>query len=144
MTKKSKGGVSLTWYRFLHADALWTMTMAINVYLTFFRKYNQRDLRHLELKYGILCYSTPFVLPFHQSTWPRKNLRVCCGQYFCRCPYSFAEMTWMWCWISLKWDFLRVAVFYAPVWVVIFITFSPHIRIDLRILQEGLRTAQAA
>ena len=37
------------------------MTMAINVYLTFFRKYNQRDLRSLEWKYGILCYGTPFV-----------------------------------------------------------------------------------
>jgi hypothetical protein len=54
-------GASLTGYRFLPADALWTMAMAINVYLTFFCKYNQRDLRSLELKYGILCYGTPFV-----------------------------------------------------------------------------------
>lgn len=37
------------------------MAMAINVYLTFFRKYNQHDLRSLELKYGILCYGAPFV-----------------------------------------------------------------------------------
>jgi hypothetical protein len=43
----------------------------------------------------------------------------------------------MWCWISLNWDFLRVAVFYAPVWVVIFITFSLHIRIGLRIFEKG-------
>ena len=43
----------------------------------------------------------------------------------------------MWCWISLKWDFLRVAVFYAPVWVVIFITFSLHLRIGTCIFQKG-------
>jgi hypothetical protein len=35
--------------------------MAINIYLAFFRKYSQRDLKRLELKYGILCYGTPFV-----------------------------------------------------------------------------------
>jgi hypothetical protein len=56
-----EGGVSLTRSRFLPADALWTMTMAINVYLTFCRKYNQSDLRSLELKYGIFCYGAPFV-----------------------------------------------------------------------------------
>lgn len=43
------------------ADALWTLTMACNVYLTFFRKYSQRDLRDLEWKYGFFCYGAPFV-----------------------------------------------------------------------------------
>lgn len=43
----------------------------------------------------------------------------------------------MWCWISLKWDFLRVAVFYAPVWMVIFLTLALHVRIGLRIFQKG-------
>ena len=56
-----KEAASLTGYRFMPADALWTMAMAINVYLTFFCKYNQHDLRSLELKYCILCYGTPFV-----------------------------------------------------------------------------------
>jgi len=37
------------------------MAMAINAYLTFFCKYNQHDLRSLELKYCILCYGIPFV-----------------------------------------------------------------------------------
>jgi hypothetical protein len=35
--------------------------MAFNVYLTFFYKYSQRDLRGLEWKYGIFCYGAPFV-----------------------------------------------------------------------------------
>lgn len=36
--------------------------MALNVYLTFFHKFNQRDLKRLEWMYGICYYSIPFVL----------------------------------------------------------------------------------
>ena len=43
----------------------------------------------------------------------------------------------MWCWISLEYDILRVALFYAPVWVVIFITFALYIRIGTRISRKG-------
>ncbi len=43
------------------ADALWTLAMACNVYLAFFRKYNSRDLRSLEWIYIVLCYGIPFV-----------------------------------------------------------------------------------
>lgn len=30
----------------------------------------------------------------------------------------------MWCWISIEWDFLRVAIFYGPVWMILLATFS--------------------
>ena len=43
------------------ADALWTLTMACNVYLAFFRKYNSHDLRRLEWVYILLCYGIPFI-----------------------------------------------------------------------------------
>ena len=33
--------------RFLPADALWNLAMAINVYMTLFRKYNARQLKAL-------------------------------------------------------------------------------------------------
>jgi hypothetical protein len=33
----------------------------------------------------------------------------------------------LWCWVSKKWDFLRIATFYGPVWVVIAITFTIYI-----------------
>ena len=57
------------------ADALWTLTMAWNVYLTFFRKYNQRDLRGLEWKYGLFCYGLPLVpaLSYFFITVPGKG-----------------------------------------------------------------------
>jgi hypothetical protein len=46
------------------ADALWTLAMACNVYLTFFRKYNAEQLRALEWKYMIFCYGIPFLPAF--------------------------------------------------------------------------------
>lgn len=46
------------------ADALWIFSMACNVYLTFFHKYNSEQLRRLEWKYVIFCYGLPFIPSF--------------------------------------------------------------------------------
>lgn len=39
----------------------------------------------------------------------------------------------LWCWVSVDWDFLRVAVFYAPVWVIILFTIAIYIRVGILI-----------
>lgn len=46
------------------ADALWTFAMALNVYLTFFYKYDASRLRQLEWKYVVFCYGLPFIPSF--------------------------------------------------------------------------------
>ncbi len=38
--------------------------MAINVYLTLFKKYNATQLKALEWKYHLMCYGAPFVAAF--------------------------------------------------------------------------------
>ena len=38
--------------------------MAINVYLTLFRKYNAQQLKALEWKYHLMAYGAPFVIAF--------------------------------------------------------------------------------
>ena len=48
--------------RFMPADALWNLAMAINVYLTLFKKYNAQQLKALEWRYHIMCYGAPFVV----------------------------------------------------------------------------------
>ena len=50
--------------RFVPADALWNLAMAINVYLTLFKKYNAHRLKAQEWKYFILCYGCTFVIAF--------------------------------------------------------------------------------
>jgi hypothetical protein len=41
------------------ADSLWTLSMAFNVYLVFFKKYSSEQLKKLEWKYFIACYGIP-------------------------------------------------------------------------------------
>ena len=38
--------------------------MAINVYLTLFKKYNATQLKALEWKYHLMCYGAPFLIAF--------------------------------------------------------------------------------
>ena len=45
--------------RFLPADALWNLAMAMNVYLTLFKKYNAQQLKALEWRYHLMCYGGP-------------------------------------------------------------------------------------
>jgi hypothetical protein len=48
----------------MQGDAYWALAMAINVYLTFFRKADARSLRKMEIPYFVCCYGIPFVLGF--------------------------------------------------------------------------------
>ncbi|KAL4870193.1 hypothetical protein BDV12DRAFT_166364 [Aspergillus spectabilis] len=102
---------------FMPADALWTFAMAFNVYLTFFRKYNSEQLRRLEWKYVALCYGLPFI-PAFVYFFIRSQSR---GKV-----YGSAIL---WCWVAPSWDFLRIAIFYGPVWFVIFVTLAIYARI---------------
>ena len=52
----------IPYFRFLPADALWNLAMAINVYLTLFRKHNSQQLKALEWKYQVLCVGMPFII----------------------------------------------------------------------------------
>jgi hypothetical protein len=60
---------------------------------------------------------------------------------------------YIWCWVTSPWDYLRIAVFYGPVWFVIFLTFTIYLRgdmgtrayeggIGLCVRAEGLDTAE--
>jgi hypothetical protein len=46
------------------ADPLFTLAMALNVYLTFFRRYSAEQLRALDMKYVVACYGIPFIPAF--------------------------------------------------------------------------------
>src|SRR5207253_2735239 len=41
----------------------------------------------------------------------------------------------LWCWVSLKWKFLRVAMFYGPVWIVILCTIGIYIKVGVVIFK---------
>ena len=43
------------------ADSLWSFCMALNVYLTFYKRYTTTQLKSLEWKYFLVCYGMPLI-----------------------------------------------------------------------------------
>ncbi|KAI8627713.1 family A G protein-coupled receptor-like protein [Xylariaceae sp. FL1651] len=110
--------------QFLPADALWTLAMAFNVYLTFYCKFDAQGLKRMEVWYLLLCYGlplTPSLAFVFISKEPQGRI------------YGNAVL---WCWVSSGWDILRIATFYGPVWVIILATFFIYIRAGREIYRK--------
>ncbi|CAN8099997.1 unnamed protein product [Discula destructiva] len=109
---------------FLSADAYWTLAMALNVYLTFYRKFDAAKLRRMEIPYLLVCYGAPFIVALtYIFIETPKNGRM----------YGNALL---WCWVSTGWDVLRIATFYGPVWITIFITVFIYLRTGREIYRK--------
>jgi hypothetical protein len=118
------------------------LCLAFNVYLSFFRKYDAERLQSLEWKYLIFCYGTPFIpafVYFFINIAPRGKVY---GSATVRppppLPSSPLKLTpdQLWCWVSLEWDYLRIAVFYGPVWLIVTITFAIYIYTGAEIFRK--------
>ena len=101
--------------RFLPADALWNLAMAINVYMTIFRNYNAAQLKRLEWKYHIMAYGLPFVVALSCLLIQTSSRGKIYG------PAT------LWCWIDIKWVALRVALCYGPSWLCILVAWGIYI-----------------
>jgi hypothetical protein len=89
---------------FLGVDAYWAFCMAINVSLVFFHGYTVEQLRSLDVRYLLACYGLSFVpaLVFiFIDVYPRGRM------------YGDALI---WCWITPKWDFMRIVFLHGIVW----------------------------
>lgn len=91
---------------FMPADAFWITAMAINVYLTFYHRFDAQRLRRMEVPYLLCCYGIPFV-PALVYLFVRDSHghRV----------YGNAVL---WCWVTPEWNLWRILTFYGPVWCV--------------------------
>ncbi|KAK5627311.1 hypothetical protein RRF57_003026 [Xylaria bambusicola] len=110
--------------QFLPSDALWAFSMAFNVYLTFYFKFDAEKLKRIETWYLLICYGLPFppALAYIFIHTQAKG-RV------------YGDAT-LWCWVNSNWDVLRVATFYGPVWVIILATFFIYIRCGSEIYRK--------
>ncbi len=77
--------------------------MAINVYLTVFKKYNAAQLRAREVRYHMVNYGLTFVVAFSYCFINTYKGKI----------YGPAVL---WCWISAEWDVLRIGLCYGPAW----------------------------
>ncbi|KUL87490.1 hypothetical protein ZTR_04592 [Talaromyces verruculosus] len=129
IVQKEHGGVLCRFQAFIiqwfmPSDALWTFSMAFNVYLTFFHKYDAAKLRHLEWTYMVFCYGLPFIPPFAYFFISSSSKGPVYGS------------ATLWCWVAVDWDILRIAVFYGPVWFVILLTFAIYARVGIDIARK--------
>ncbi|KAG9239291.1 putative cyclic AMP receptor-like protein A [Amylocarpus encephaloides] len=101
---------------FMPADAYWTLAMACNVWLTFYRKYDKTQLRNLEKYYIILCYGIPLIpaIAFLFVQTAGKG-------------HMYGNAT-LWCWISTSYDAFRIGLFYGLVWFAIILTMIIYLR----------------
>ncbi|MCJ1283037.1 hypothetical protein MMC26_002364 [Xylographa opegraphella] len=108
--------------------------MAINVYLTVFKRYNPAQLRKLEPIYLVINYGITFIpaLAYIFISTPDRH-RV----------YGPAIT---WCSITSAWGFLRIALCYGPAWVSILIIFIIYIWAGIEIFEKRrqLRTFKHA
>ncbi|KAH8900582.1 putative cAMP receptor [Thozetella sp. PMI_491] len=88
------------------ADVLWTLAMAIDVFLIVFRQYDAEALRKLELKYITVITSVTFIpaLVFLFIRTPDKG------------P-MYGSVT-LWCAMSPNWVLFRIIFYYVPIWYV--------------------------
>ncbi|KFH44238.1 Cyclic AMP receptor-like protein A-like protein [Hapsidospora chrysogenum ATCC 11550] len=101
---------------FMPADAFWILAMAINVYLTFYYRFDAHRLRRMEVPYLICCYGIPLI-PATVYLFVRNSN----GQRV----YGDAVL---WCWVVPEWMIWRILTFYGPVWILILTTFFIYIR----------------
>ncbi|KFY26461.1 hypothetical protein V493_04076 [Pseudogymnoascus sp. VKM F-4281 (FW-2241)] len=109
------------------ADSLWTLSMALNVYLTFFHRFSGPELVALEKYYLVINYGLPFIpaMVFLQIGNDERG------------P-MFGDAT-LWCWITVKWNTFRIATFYGPVWVVLLTTMTIYILVGRVVFQNKAR-----
>ncbi|KAF1838756.1 G protein coupled receptor family protein [Decorospora gaudefroyi] len=102
-------GTLIQW--FMQADAFWVLCMATNVFLVFFNGYDAQQLRHLEKWYFVFSYGLPGI---------PSIVYVILG----RTGHQIMGSATLWCWVKADVDWMRIAFFYGPVWVVIAATIS--------------------
>ncbi|KAF4160233.1 hypothetical protein CNMCM6069_009304 [Aspergillus lentulus] len=115
-------GFMIQW--FMPADSLWALAMAYNVYLAFFKHYDTRRLGMLEWKYVLFCYGVPFIPAFVYLFLSSESRGRVYGDSV------------LWCWVSLRWDFLQIAVFYGPVWFIVLLILAIYIRVGATIRRQ--------
>jgi hypothetical protein len=116
-------GVLIQW--FMMADSLWVFCMATNVFLVFWRGYDAQQLRYLEKWYLLFAYGVPAIPPIVYVIMDHHGSRRVIG------PAT------LWCWIAKDVDWMRIAFFYGPVWIVVSATMTIYIATGIKIIRKG-------
>ncbi|KAH7126961.1 G protein coupled receptor family protein [Dendryphion nanum] len=109
---------------FMMADSLWVLCMALNVMMVFNSTCDIRRLRRLEKWYLLFSYGVPFVPCLAYIFLDRVAKRRILGG------------ATIWCWVDSEVEWMRIAFFYAPVWIVISSTLFIYIYVGRTIFKQ--------
>lgn len=81
-----------------------------------------------------------FRILLHSNSRPRSDIWLCHRKITTLSRFAHLILIYLplklWCWVSIKWDFLRIATFYGPVWLIISLTFAIYLRAGTVIYQK--------
>ncbi|KAK3346404.1 hypothetical protein B0T25DRAFT_592627 [Lasiosphaeria hispida] len=106
------------------ADVMWTLAMAIDVFLIVFHSYDATALKKLEWKYMVgittMTFIPAFVFLFINTD--EKG------------PF-YGSVT-IWCAIAPKWVLFRIVIYYVPIWSMILIIIVLYCLIGIEIVKR--------
>ncbi|OAA41697.1 GPCR, family 2-like protein [Metarhizium rileyi] len=106
------------------ADVLWTLAMAINVFLIVFRRYDGESLKRLEWKYMVVITALTFIPAFAFLFIHSEEKGPLYGSVT------------LWCSIAPKWVLLRIVFYYVPIWFMILIAMVIYCLVGIEILRR--------
>ncbi|KAH8906681.1 hypothetical protein BR93DRAFT_927520 [Coniochaeta sp. PMI_546] len=106
------------------ADVLWTLAMAINVFLIVFRGYSTESLRKLEWKYMTIIATVTFI-PAFTFVFIRSDDK----------GPMYGSVT-LWCAIAPKWVLFRIVCYYVPIWSTILVTLVLYCLVGIEIVKR--------
>ncbi|CAK7221667.1 hypothetical protein SCUCBS95973_004576 [Sporothrix curviconia] len=105
------------------ADVLWTLAMAIDVFLIVFYQYDAKALRKLELKYIGVITGVTFIPAF-----------VFLFVHTAEKGHIYGSVT-LWCAISPEWVLFRIIFYYGPIWLVVAVVLVLYCLVGWRIVK---------
>ncbi|KAK3318095.1 hypothetical protein B0H66DRAFT_602697 [Apodospora peruviana] len=91
----------------VQSDPWWSLAMAINVLLVFFKGASPHAIKQWGWLYCLICYGGPFVIAVICLLLKKDGKTVVYGS------------AGIWCWISDDWNTLRIYSYYMLIWICI-------------------------
>ncbi|KAM7212910.1 hypothetical protein V8F06_011716 [Rhypophila decipiens] len=115
---------------FVQSDPWWSLAMAVNVLLVFFKGANPHTIKKWGWLYCLICYGGPFVIAMVCLLLREPNKTVVYGS------------AGLWCWVSNDWNNLRIYTYYMLIWICILTSLLIYLGIGIYVFRARNRLKQ--
>ncbi|KAM7198558.1 hypothetical protein V8F20_006088 [Naviculisporaceae sp. PSN 640] len=115
---------------FVQSDPWWSLAMAVNVLLVFFKGANPHTIKRWGWLYCLICYGGPFVIAMICLFLREPNKTVVYGS------------AGLWCWVSNDWNELRIYTYYMLIWICILTSLFIYLGIGVYVFRARNKLKQ--